>query len=344
MFTLKAISRTAGELHPPEGVGWVLAHDVHIEGDSVGTDLHKGRILTENDLLTLNMLGPHKLHLIEMDNDDVHEDVAALEIAEAVSGPGLSMKGPAQSQVTLFSDRRGLLDINIPALAEVNNSPVVAVFSLYDGQVVEPGDRVAGIKIGPLIVDHKTINAVKDICRLQGPPIRVRPFLPLRVAILDRELLSAERRQRHEDLFNRRIDWLGGQLDRVIAEQPDTPDTLAYLVREQLAAKPDLLVIAGTNSTDPLDHAIQAVVRCGGEIVRIGMPAHPGSTYWLAELAGTPILGIGSCGMLSGSTVLDIIVPRYFAGLPVDQKYLSTLGHGGMLNQLMKFRFPSYES
>jgi hypothetical protein len=55
------------------------------------------------------------------------------------------------------------------------------------------------------------------------------------------------------------------------------------------------------------------------------------------------VLGIGSCGMLSGATIFDILLPRYFAGLPVDTAYLSSLGHGGMLNKMMKFRFPSYE-
>jgi hypothetical protein len=321
----------------------VLTHDVSIGGERARATIPKGRILSEQDIALLRTIGAGELHLIQMEDDDVHEDTAAREIAEAAAAPGIRMEGPAQSQIRLVSTQRGLLDVNLAVLQEINSLPVVAVFSLYDGQVVDAGDKVGGVKVGPLVVNRGTIDAVKKTCAREGPPISVRPFRPLDVAVLDRERLSGELRRRHEEQFDRRIHWLGGQLSHVWVDQPDSTEMIARLLRGQMEARPGLIVIAGTNSTDPLDHAVQAVMECGGELIRIGMPAHPGSTYWLADLATTPVLGIGSCGMLSGATVFDILLPRYFAGLPVDREYLSGLGHGGMLNKLMKFRFPTYE-
>ena len=39
---------------------------------------------------------------------------------------------------------------------------------------------------------------------------------------------------------------------------------------------------------------------------------------------------------------LDLLLPRFFAGLPVDVEFLAGLGYGGLLNAGMQFRFPPY--
>jgi hypothetical protein len=41
-------------------------------------------------------------------------------------------------------------------------------------------------------------------------------------------------------------------------------------------------------------------------------------------------------------TILDLILPRVFAGERVDRSMLVALGHGGLLNQGQAFRFPPY--
>jgi molybdopterin biosynthesis enzyme len=103
-----------------------------------------------------------------------------------------------------------------------------------------------------------------------------------------------------------------------------------------------LLIVAGTNSVDPLDVAVQGLLAAGGELIRQGMPAHPGSTYWLGRLGQAPVLGLSSCGMFSDATVFDILLPRLFTGLPVDADFLASLGYGGLLTSDMRFRFPPY--
>jgi hypothetical protein len=339
---LRAVSTSARSLDSEQAIGRVLAQDVSVQREARRITLLKGRILAADDVPLLQSLGPEELHLIELEASDVHEDAAALEIAEAVAGPGIAHRDPAESQVKLVAARRGLLEINTDTLTTINMLPIVAVFSLYDGQAVDVGDKVAGVKVGPLVVSRETLDTVKSICAREGPPLTVRPFQPLRVTVLDRDRLQGEQRRRHQAQLIKRIAWLGGELKSVALKKPNDPAAIAAVLREQLAAGPDLIIIAGTNSTDPLDAAVQALQACGGELIRIGMPAHPGSTYWLARAGETPILGIGSCGMLSGATVFDILLPRYFAGLPVDSRFLASLGHGGMLTKGMKFRFPAY--
>jgi hypothetical protein len=46
--------------------------------------------------------------------------------------------------------------------------------------------------------------------------------------------------------------------------------------------------------------------------------------------------------MFSHRTILDLVLPRLFAGEPIGKDDLARLGHGGMLGREMAFRFPSY--
>ena len=109
-----------------------------------------------------------------------------------------------------------------------------------------------------------------------------------------------------------------------------------------IAAGADMILCAGVTSTDPLDVTVQALEALGARWEKRGVPAHPGSTYWLAYLGDMPMLGMASCGMFSRATVLDLILPRFFAGEHVTARTLAALGHGGLLNKGMAFRFPDY--
>jgi len=172
--------------------------------------------------------------------------------------------------------------------------------------------------------------------------VQVHPFRPLRVSVLNRERLEESRRRRHEQELEGRIAWLGGQLTIVAVENRDDAEALAQGLRQQLKVGAALIIVAGTNSVDPLDVGVRGLLSAGGAVIRQGMPAHPGSTYWLGRLRQVPVLGLSSCGMFSDATVFDILLPRFFTGLPVDADFLASLGHGGLLSSDMRFRFPPY--
>jgi hypothetical protein len=71
---------------------------------------------------------------------------------------------------------------------------------------------------------------------------------------------------------------------------------------------------------------------------------HPGSSYWIAELLGRPVIGVASCGMFSRRSALDLLIARLHAGLPLDPAYLASLGHGGLLGREAAWRIPPYEA
>lgn len=340
---MRPISVSAETLALDQGLGRVLCQDVTIYRDGRRVLLPKGRILAVDDIPLLRALGPKPLHLLELEPGDVHEDMAALRIGRAVAGPGLEPQGPVESQLKLLATYRGVLEVKVDLLQRINALPLVGVFTLYHGQVVEEGKKVAGVKVAPLAVPEAVVAAAEAICRQAGPIIFVHPFRPLRVAALNREPMEEARQRRHQQQLIERINWLGGDLTIVAVDDPDRPEGVARALRQQLAAGADLIIVVGTNSVDPLDVAVQGLFAAGSQMIRQGMPAHPGSTYWLARVGETPVLGLSSCGTFSHATVFDILLPRFFASLPVDAHFLATLGHGGLLTPDMRFRFLPYE-
>lgn len=339
---MRPITVTPPTLDPQQVVGRVLCQNVSVQRDGRRLSLLKGRILTVEDVEVLRAVGEQELHLLELEAGDIHEDEAALRIARAVAGPGLEQQGPAESQVKLVARQRGVLEVRADVLKRLNSLPWVGVFTLYDGQVVEEGKKVAGVKVAPLAVPERIVAEAEAICQEAGTAVMLHPFRPLRVRVLNRERMEEKRRQRHEQELEERIAWLGGELTNIAAERPDDAEALAQELRQQAQAGADLIIMAGTNSVDPLDAAVQGLLVAGGELIRQGMPAHPGSTYWWARLGQVPVLGLSSCGMFSDATVFDLLLPRLFAGLPVDADFLAGLGHGGLLTGEMRFRFPPY--
>jgi hypothetical protein len=82
--------------------------------------------------------------------------------------------------------------------------------------------------------------------------------------------------------------------------------------------------------------------RLGITLQRHGVPARPGSLFWLARLRGVPILRMPNCGPFSRATGFDLVLPRVLAGESVGRAELAELGHGGFLSRDMAFCFPPY--
>ena len=322
-------------------MGALLCRD--IRGEDGRTALHKGHRLVPDDLKTLSAAHTDELHVLWLDNGDVDEDTASERLAEAIAGSGVTRHAPVESQVRLSAATRGLLRVDSTALQKLNKVDGVTVFTLPDGMPVDAGRTLAGVKITALAIPEGTLG--EAISRVAGAnreasAITVRPFSPLGIAVVVRQQLSDSARRRFEAALLARAEWFGGRVTAIRYVSNDARDIRDAL--DAAAREADIILAAGVASVDPLEATWQSVLDAGARPIRRGLPVHPGSSYWLAELDGRLGIGGASCGMVSRRSALDLLLVRRFAGEPLDADYFAGLGHGGLLGSEASWRIPAY--
>jgi molybdopterin biosynthesis enzyme len=321
-------------------VGAVLPRDIRVGGERWS----KGRRLSADDIARL-AADPSALDepiaVLVPEPGDVHEDEAAIRLAAAVAGPGLSTRGPAESRVDLIAAVDGVVRIRVPTLERIDRIDPLEVFTVFDGQVVREGDLVASVKVAPQLVSGPALERGERIAREAGPVVRVRPFRSTRVGVLVKESVHGTARERFEASVRAKVEGLGSTVV-AIEYVADDAEAVADAFRSLRRAGARLILTAGARSADPSDATFEALDALGGRLVRRGVPAHPGSMLWLATLGRIPVLGLPTCGAYSKATAADLLLPRLLAGEPASRATIARLGHGGILTRSMRFRFPAY--
>ena len=329
-------------------VGAVLTRDLAVAGERWS----KGRRLSAADLRRLVAPGAvgereagRALTLLVAEAGDVHEDEAGRRLAAVVGGEGVAAGEPVQSRVDLRATVDGVLHVRTAAVARLDAIDAVEVFTALDGRVVSAGDLVASVKVAPHLVSETVVARAEAVARRAAPVVRVAAFRPSRVAVLVKETVRGVARDRFEASIRSRVEGLGSTLvaiDYVADDEAAVEAALARRLRTRGPERVDLVMTAGSGSTDPGDPFFVAIERLGGRMIRHGVPAHPGSMLWLARVGRVPVLGLPSCGAYSKATAADLLLPRLLSGEPASARTVARLGHGGLLTRDQRFRFPPY--
>jgi len=318
--------------------GMVLAQDVR---DASGTVVvGKGTVLGREALARLGDAPWTELHVVEMESGDVHEDEGGRRIAAAMAGPGVeASKTFSTGAFSITAVKRGLFEVDAERLGRLNEIEDVAAFALPHRRVVVEGEVVARTKIVPFVTREERVRAAEEEAR--GGIVRVREFVPLRVAVLVQEELREQGLAKFRSAMEEKLGFFRAPAPSV-ARVASSADALSSALREAVAGGAQLVLVAGSRPMDPLDPALDALDRAGARMLKSGVPAHPGTLLWVAELQTAPIVGMPTCGMAAKATTLDLILPRLFAGERLTRKDLARLGEGGLFSADTSHLLPPY--
>lgn len=318
-----------------EHIGLVITRDQPTDSQTY----RKGHAIAAEDLGAL-ATSSQRIHAVELGSADVSEGLAVPRIAEAIRGSYVTLQPMVQGRINLSSSVRGLLRIDTEALFRLNFHSDIGVFTHYDGVAVNVDTIIAGVKIAPVAMNGDQLNEALDL--IQRPIVDVMPFKALKVVCIVTEVLQGRVRDRFEQTLQEKMNWYGAELLRIVWLAEDFDQIASTIQTEALDA--DLIFTAGSHMMDPLDPILTALQTSGAQLVRLGAPAHPGSMVWFAmhEPTQTPIISLASCSMFSRSTVADLLMPHVFAGKRVTNATFARLGHGGLLDRGMDWRFPPY--
>lgn len=327
-----------------EAVGTVLAHDITEirPGEFKGRAFKKGHVIKQEDICHLQRLGKEHLFVLNIADNEMHEDEAAYALANALIGDGVSIKGePKEGKISIIAEKDGLLKINRDALFRFNMLGDVMCATLHSNTIVKQGRTVAETRAIPLIVRKAIVQAAVNIGNQAGKIIYVKEIRKPKagVVITGNEVYYGRIKDAFGPIIKAKIEAMGGEIVGTYFA-PDDESYIEARLRELLNAGADLLITTGGMSVDPDDVTRFAIRNIGVENITYGSAVLPGAMFLVAYLGDIPILGIPACGMYAKTTVFDLILPRVLAGEKVGRKDLAELGHGGLCMKCETCRYP----
>ncbi len=333
-----------------ESIGTVLAHDITEirPGEFKGRAFKKGHIIREEDVCRLRRLGKENLFVLNIAKDEMHEDDAAYELANALMGQGVSIQGePREGKIQIIATKDGLLKVNKEALLEFNMLGDVMCATLHNNILVQKGQSVGGTRAIPLIVKKDVVQAAVSIGEKAGKIIHVREIRKPKagIVITGNEVYYGRVKDAFAPIITSKIHAVGGEIVGIYYT-PDDESFIQARLKELINAGADLLIITGGMSVDPDDVTRFTVRNLGATDIVYGSAVLPGAMFLVAYLdtygqSSIPILGIPACGMYAKTTIFDLILPRVLTGERIGRKELAELGHGGLCMNCEICKFPS---
>lgn len=317
-----------------DAVGAILIHDMTqiIPGVIKGPRFRKGHVVQEEDIPVLLSMGKEHIYVWDQTPGLIHENEAAERLARAVSGSGLILDEPKEGKITLTAAHDGLIYSSEKGILALNTLEGVILATLHNHYPVKKGDKVAGTRVVPLMIDEKVIFAAEEIARTYSNPILdVRPLKHLKVGIVvtGSEVYHGRIQDKFGPVLRAKVENWGSSVIDLTLSSDDVP-LIQSSIRNQLSMGAEMILVSGGMSVDPDDLTPAAIKGLGAELITYGAPVLPGAMFLLAYLGNVPIMGLPGCVMYSKKTVFDLVAPRMLTGEKLTRLDIIKLGQGGL--------------
>ena len=325
-----------------DAVGMRLCHDItKISRDFKGPAFRRDHVITPEDIEPLLDLGKRHVFVWDEEIPEIHEDDCARRFAAMAPCPGARYEGPSEGKVVLVAETRGLFTVNRELLCALNRIPDITVTALPGHYPAEPGDRLASMRIIPLVTKEANILAAEELCRNQEL-FTLLPYQPLKtgVIITGSEIFHGRITDRFEPVIRGKLGRFPGEILGVrICD--DSTDMITAAAKDFLRDGADLLILTGGMSVDPDDLTPAAVRSLGAQVISHGVPSQPGNMTLMAYLGDTAILGVPGGAVSRPVTTLDVLLPQIFTRVPFTREDLLSLAEGGLCQMCRQCHYPN---
>lgn len=317
-----------------DALGAVLMHDMTqiIPGETKDARFRKGHIITEEDIPVLLSMGKEHIYVWDQTPGLIHEDEAAVRLAKAIAGPGLSFSETKEGKVNLIAEYDGLIYASEEGIFALNSLEYIVLATLHNHRPVKKGQKIAGTRVIPLMVDEKVvIEAERVAAQYNEPLLQIRPLQSKKIGVVTTgsEVYHGRIEDKFGPVLHKKVaDWGSVVLGQTFAD--DKMEMIQEKIREHVANGAEMILVTGGMSVDPDDVTPTAINGLGGELVTYGSPVLPGAMFLLAYLDGIPIMGLPGCVMYARTTVFDLVATRILAGERLTRLDIARYGHGGL--------------
>lgn len=327
-----------------DAVGQVLCHDITqiIKGVTKDAVFRKGHVIRPEDIPVLLSVGKEHVYIWEHNENMLHENEAAEILYSFCANDHIRPSSVKEGKIEAIAECRGLLKVDGEKLNRINSLGEMMIASRHGNFPVNKGDKIAGTRIIPLVIEKEKMERAKEICGTD-PIFTILPFRKKKIGIVTtgNEVFYG----RIQDTFTPVIEEKLLEYDAEIVGHEisdDDPERITGCIRKFLEAGADMIICTGGMSVDPDDRTPLAIRNTGAEMVSYGAPVLPGAMFLLAYYNGEiPIMGLPGCVMYAKRTIFDLVLPRVMAGEILKKSDLDELGQGGLCLSCPVCTFPN---
>jgi hypothetical protein len=327
-----------------DAVGTQLSHDITEirPGEFKGPAFRKGHTVCNEDICHLQKIGKNNLFLIDLEEDEIHENQAASILAKELAGFGIEWEDdPKEGKISFYAAHDGMLVIDVAALTSFNMIDEVMCATRHTNTLVNKGDLVGATRAIPLVMKRAPIERAASIAGQNGGVLSVHALKKATVGLIitGNEVYQGLIEDKFAPVLKEKIANLGSFVKSIIFT-PDDENEISDAIRTHLENGCDLLLLSGGMSVDPDDVTRMGIRRAGAKEMHYGASALPGAMFLMAYIDSVPLLGVPACGLHHRITVLDLILPRILAGNYIGKKELAFIGHGGLCLDCKECSYP----
>lgn len=266
------------KINVEDAVGMTLCHDITAMRDGFkGAAFRRGHVITEDDIEELLNIGKKHVFVWEENAGEIHEDECALRMAKMTAFENASCGEPSEGKVVYKADVKGMFRVDVGLLHEIDSIDDITVSCIPDHYPVEPGARLASMRIVPLTTKEENIIKAEELCRDRAL-FRLLPyrFKKVGIVITGSEIYSGRIKDKFDPIARKKLEYYPCEiLGTTICD--DDLDMITGAIKSYLDQGAELIICSGGMSVDPDDLTPTAIVNAGAKIVTHGVPSQPGN-------------------------------------------------------------------
>ncbi|MEQ9693585.1 molybdopterin-binding protein [Shimia sp. SDUM112013] len=317
-----------GPVPVAEAEGGILAHSVK----AGNVRLRKGQTLGPDHIHSLQGAGLSEVVIARLGPEDLHEDAAASQLAQALvpdpDAANLRLTDAFTGRVNITAACPGVVEMDVAALDALNAvHPMVTLATVPPWQQMGTGNMVGTVKMISYGVPAADVMRGCDLARCA---LRLRPVVYKTVSLIITEIPGGVG-DKGKDAVEGRVRALGMTLAEVLR----VPHREAELAEAIAGAHGDLvLILTGSATSDVQDVAPTALRAAGGQVTRFGMPVDPGNLLFLGDKGDVPVIGLPGCARSPALNGADWVLSRVACGVSVTSADIAVMGVGGLLKEI----------
>ena len=292
----------------------------------------KGHQLTDDDVRMLETEGMSEVWVTELEDGEVSEDAAVVEVAKALGCGALEIRPAPGGRANLVATEPACILIDDELLRQLNCASSVVIATVLNYSYALPGTRVATVKSAPFAVPIQQLETLLSMLKERGPLLQARPVRSASLGVVYCDPTDGERaRQQLENVVRHKAETFSG-LRRYTATCLEQESHLVATFEAVMRYRPTVIIVASTTAPAGPDDAVgRAMTRFGCHIERFMAPVEPGNLLLLGYKDDTPIVSAPACFRSPRPNIVDQILPPMLSRYRVSGWEIACLGHGGLL-------------